>query len=291
MPYLDKPFYTKFLKTKIFFNFMKKKIFPISIQDKLDILFFDDKVNGKLSREFGMKKIDTKFLEYNFNNNIIGEIEINTLSKPFSDNYKEYIFDEKNQKKALNYFQYIKYESIDTNNNENNNNGIENYYSANNNNNIEFKFSFYYFVFPKLLNDGIFYKDYIKEDESNNLYNATNFTCKNSDCLYNQFEKEGNNLINDENIIKNSSNYYYTFNPIKSYIGPYGDYVKILFLQYFSKIFHQIPYSKKNYYFNYLMLFMTNNKSILDQNSIMMLFNSIIKYGDKTMAQCIFPFI
>ena len=36
---------------------------------------------------------------------------------------------------------------------------------------------------------------------------------------------------------------------------------------------------------------MTNNKSILDQNSIMMLFNSIIKYGDKTMAQCIFPFI
>ena len=59
MPNLDKPFYIKFLKTKIFFGFMKKKIFPLSLQDKLDILFFDDKVNEKLSRESGMKKIET----------------------------------------------------------------------------------------------------------------------------------------------------------------------------------------------------------------------------------------
>ena len=36
---------------------------------------------------------------------------------------------------------------------------------------------------------------------------------------------------------------------------------------------------------------MTNNKNILDQNSIMMMFNTIIRYGDKTMAQYIFPFI
>ena len=288
MPYLDKPFYTKFLKTKIFYNFMKKKIFPLSIQDKLDILFFDDKVNEKLSRESGMKKIDTKFLEYNFNNNIVGEIEINSLSKPYTNNFKEYLFDEKIKEKALNYFQYIEY--ID-NENRNDKNDIENYYSTNNNN-IDLKFSFYYFVFPKLLNDGIFYKDYKKEDESNNVYNSpTNFTCKNSDCLYNQFEKEGNNIINDENMIKNYNNYYYAFNPMKSYIRPYSDYVKILFLQYFSKIFHQIPYSKKNYFFNYLMLFMTNNKDILDQNSILMMFNTIIKYGDKTMAQYFFPFI
>ena len=290
MPYLDKPFYTKFLKTKIFFNFMKKKIFPLSIQDKLDILFFDDKVNEKLSRESGNKKIDTKFLEYNFNNNIIGEIEINTLSKPFTDNFKEYLFDENNKKKALNYFQYIEYQNTDFNKN-NSKEDIENDYNTNNNNNNDLNFSFYYFVFPKLLNDGLFYKDYIIEDESNNINSLTNFSCKNCDCLYNQFEKEGNNIITDENIIKNYSNYYYAFDPIKSYARPYSDYVKILFLQYFSKIFHQIPYSKKNYYFNYLMLFMTNNKNILDQNSIMMMFKTLIKYGDKSMAQYLFPFI
>ena len=285
MPYLDKPFYTKFLKTKIFFNFMKKKIFPLSIQDKLDILFFDDKVNEKLSRESGNKKIDTKFLEYNFNNNIIGEIEIKSLSKSFTDNFKQYFIDSKNKEKALNYFQYIEYKNTNNNNKDN----IENYNSINDNN--ELKFSFYYYVFPKLLNDGIFYKDYKKEDESNSKYSPTNFTYKNSDCLYNQFEKEGNNIINDENMIKNYNNYYYTFNPISSYTRPYCDYVKILFLQYFSKIFHQIPYSKKNYYFNYLMLFMTNNKGILDQNSIMMMFNTITKYGDKSMAQYFFQFI
>ena len=98
MPNLDKPFYMKFLKTKIFFNFMKKKIFPLSVQDKLDILFFDDKVNEKLSRESGMKKVETKFLEYN-TSNITGEISINILSKTFSDNFNGYLLEEKIGKK------------------------------------------------------------------------------------------------------------------------------------------------------------------------------------------------
>ena len=289
MPNLDKPFYIKFLKTKIFFNFMKKKIFPLSLQDKLDILFFDDKVNEKLSRESGIKKIETKFLEYD-TSNITGEISINILSKPFSDNFNGFLLEEKNRDKALNYFQCIIYQTSD-NSDIKNKNSMENYYSTNSNNNIEFKFSFYYFVFPKLLNDGLFYKEYKKEDELNNLWSATSFTSKNSNCLYNQFEKEGNTIIKDENVIKNYNSYYYSFSPIKSYSRTYDLYVKILYLQYFSKLFYQIPYSKKSYYFNYLMYFMTQNKNILDQNSIMMMFNTIIKYGDKNMAQYFFPFI
>ena len=292
MPSLDRPFYMKFLKTKIFFNFMEKKIFPISIQDKLDILFFDDKINEKLSRELGMKKIEAKFLEYN-NGNLPTEVKIGCLSKPFSDNFKENLFDEKNRDKALNYFQYVVLSNADNNNeisDTRSSNITDNYCSANNNN-IDFKFNFYYFIFPKLLNDGIFYKDYQKEDESNNEWNSSNFTCRNSDCLYNQFEKEGNNIINDENFVKNYANYYYSFNTIKSYSRPYEHYIKNLFLLLFSKVFHQIPYSKKYYYFNYLMIFMANNKDILEQNTIMKMFNAIIKYGDRSMAEFFFPFI
>ena len=287
MPNLDKPFYIKFLKTKIFFNFMKKKIFPQSTQDKLDILFFDDKVNEKLSREVGMKKIDTKFLEYD-TTNITGEITINTLSKAFSEKFNEYLFDDKNRDKGINYYQYIVNQTSDDIKNRT---SIENYYSTNNASNIDFKISCYYFVFPKLLNDGLFYKDYKKEDELNNLWSTTNFTSKNSNCLYNQFEKEGNAILNNENIIKNYNNYYYCFNPIQSYSKSYDHYVKILYLQYFSKVFHQIPYSKKQNYFNYVMYFMTKNKNFIDENSIMMMFNTIIKYGDKDMAQYFFPFI
>jgi hypothetical protein len=38
-PSFDRIFYEKFLKTKIFYHFIKRKIFPMSILDKLEILF------------------------------------------------------------------------------------------------------------------------------------------------------------------------------------------------------------------------------------------------------------
>ena len=291
MPNLDRPFYTKFLQTKMFFNFMKKKIFPISVQDKLDILFFDDKINEKLSRETGVKKIETKFLDYDITN-ISGDIEIGYLSRPFGDCFKQYLFDAKNRDKALKYFQYIVYE-IKDNNNEiiDNKNSMDSYFSTNNNNNDDFQMNFYYFVFPKLLNDGIFYKDYKNEDEINNPWTKTNFNLRNSNCLYNQFEKEGNKIINDENILKNYNNYYYSFNPSRSWWQSYDYYIKNLYLQYFSKILYQIPNSKKKYYFDYLMYFMKSNKDILEEKSIIMMFNSIIKYGDVNMAKVFFPYI
>ena len=283
MPSLDRPFYSKFFKTKIFFNFMKKKLFPISLQDKLDILFFDDNVNAKLSREAGMKKIETKFLEYDISN-MTSDIKIDSLTKPFTDNFKIYLSQEKNKAKIMNYFQYI----IPKNNENNEIKEVDNY----NSNYNDFKISFYYFVFPKLLNDCNFYNKYKdEEDESNIERNISNFTCVNSNCLYNQFEKEGNNIVNNENIIKNYHNYYYTFNPHKSYKNLFEYYVKNLYLQFLSKVFHQIPYSKKEYYFNYLMFFMINNKDLLNENSIMMMFLAIVKYGNSKMAKEFFIFV
>ena len=285
IPVLDKPFYTKFLQTKIFFNFMKKKIFPMSLQDKLDILFFDDKVNEKLSRESGIKKIETKFLEYD-SSKISGDINVGFLSKQITEDFKEYLSLQKNRDKALNYFQYITYQNTDT---EQKKNTFENYSS--NNNNI--KINFFYFVFPKLLNDGAFYQPLKKENKNSTIWSrtSTNFSSKNSDCLYNQFDKEANIIINDENIIKNYYNYYYTLTLAKNNQKPYEYYIKNLYLQNFSKIFHQIPMSKKSYYFDYLMLFMNQYKNILDDNSIMMMFHTIIKHGDRNMAINFFPFV
>ena len=286
MPVLDKPFYTKFLQTKIFFNFMKKKIFPMSLQDKLDILFFDDKVNEKLSRESGIKKIETKFLEYDIGK-IAGDINVGYLSKPITEGIKEYLSLQKNRDKALNYFQYITYQNTDI---EQKKDTLENYFS-NNNNNI--KINFYYFVFPKLLNDGVFYKPLKKDDENSTTWSRTrtNFSSKNSDCLYNQFDKEASIIIKDENIIKNYYNYYYTLTLAKINPKSYDYYIKNLYLQNFSKIFHQIPISRKSYYFDYLMLFMNQYKDILDDNSIIMMFHAIIKHGDRNMAVNFFPFV
>jgi len=285
MPLLDKPFYTKFFTTNIFFNFMKKKIFPMSLQDKLDILFFDDKCNEKLSRESGIKKIETKFLEYDMGN-ITGDINVGYISKPITECFKEYLSYQKNRDKALNYFQYITYQNMQP---EEKNNSIENYYS----NNSIVKINFYYFIFPKLLNDGLFYKQNKKEEESSNQWTSTrtNFSSRNSNCLFNQFEKEANIIINDESIVKNYYNYYYTLTLTKNNPKPYEYYIKILFWQLFTKIFHQIPLSKKTYYFNYIMIFANYNKEILDDNSLMMMFFSLIKHGDRNMAVNFFPLI
>ena len=286
MPVLDKPFYTKFLQTKIFFNFMKKKIFPMSLQDKLDILFFDEKINEKLSRESGIKKIETKFLEYDIRR-LTSDINVGYLSKPVTDDFKEYLSLQKNRDKALNYFQYITYQNIDT---EQKKDTLENYFSNNSN---HIKIDFYYFVFPKLLNDGVFYKPSKKDDKNSSAWSrgSNNFSLKNSDCLYNQFDKEASIIIKDENIIKNYYNYYYTLTLVKNNPKPYDYYIKNLYLQNLSKIFHQIPLSKKSYYFDYLMLFMNQYKDILDDNSIMMMFNTLIKHGDRNMAVNFFPFI
>ena len=49
-PSLDRSFYRIFFGTKIFFNFILKKIFPDTNQDKLDIVYFDEMINKKLSR-------------------------------------------------------------------------------------------------------------------------------------------------------------------------------------------------------------------------------------------------
>ena len=301
-PTLDRPFYEKFFQTKIFFNFIKKKIFPCSVQDKLDVLYFDDKINKKLSRESKMKKIETKFIEDDLRN-LSGEIVIGSFRKQISNDFKIYLSNQYNCDKALNYFQYIikdnkLEEKINGKSIEDERDSTASYnristLSNPDNQEIKDDFKFYYFVFPKLLNDDIFFKE--KRIEENNPEKwqkiGNGFNLYNSNCIYNQFEKEGLKIINNNGMTSHYKNYNYSLNPFCSYKITYHDYINKLWLQFLAKTFHSIPFSQKMNYFDRIIQFLKNNSRSIDDNTLILLFNSIYKYGDRNMNQELFVFL
>ena len=280
---LDKPFYEHFFKTSIFYNFIKKKLFPMSVMDKLDILFFDDKINEKLSRETKLKKIETKFIE-DKSNMISGDINIELMKKEVSDEIKEFFCDEHNCQRGLNYFQYI----IKDIENRKRSRAIGSEEEINCDNNIvEEKdlpnFKFYYFVFPKLLNDGIFYLNMKK-----GIIDDKKYIKYNSSCFYSVFEEEGMKIINNPLMTSNYRNYSYSLNPISSSISSQDKYIKSinkLWLQLIAKSFYCIPNNKKFNYFYKIINFWKVNDNIIDDNTLILLFNAVNKYGDQNMNQ------
>ena len=272
IPSLDRPFYRIFVETKVFFNFIYKKTFPDTNQEKLDVLYFDELINKKLARESRMQKIETKFLEYDYEES--DEVEIFSLKKIIDSNFNKYLQNHENRAKALNYFQFI-YSNFD-----------EDDSSIDEENVSEKKdqIYFYYYVFPVLLNDGIFYKE--KKENSDKICNSQFFAdCIKSSRLFDKFEKESFYIINDEEINKNYKIYDYSLNPTSQFHLKNEYMIKILWLRYLSKTFHIIPISKKKYYFEIMMLFLKENKNIIDERTILILFNSINKYGDRSMNQ------
>ena len=307
-PTLDRPFYEKFFQTKIFFNFIKKKIFACSIQDKLDVLYFDDKVNEKLSREKKMKKIETKFIEDDLRN-LSGEIKIGSFRRQINNEFKIYLSNKYNCQKGLNYFQYIiKHIDIKKENKQNirqyeneddidrDSNASYNRISTKSNTEtqeIKDNYKFYYFVFPKLLNDGIFFKEKKVDETINEDWSKpkNNFTTYNSNCLYNQFEKEGLKIVNNNSMTVNYKNYNYSLNPFSSYKIQYHVCIYRLWLQFLAKTFYGIPFSQKMNYFDQIIQFLKKNYKSIDDNTLIMLFNAIYKYGDRNMNQEFFVFL
>ena len=302
-PTLDRPFYEKFFQTKIFFNFIKKKIFPCSIQDKLDVLYFDDKINKKLSRESKMKKIETKFIDDDLRN-LSSEIVIGSFRKQISNEFKIYLSNKNNCDKGLNYFQYIIKDNKPEEKNQNphsleedndSNASYNRISSLSNTDNQEIKdnFKFYYFVFPKLLNDDIFFKEKRLEENNTEKWKKidNNFNVYNSNCLYNHFEKEGLKIINNNGMTGNYKMYNYSLNPFCLYKISYYDYINKLWLQFLAKTFYCIPFSQKMNYFDRIIHFLKNNYKSIGDNTLIMLFNSIYKYGDRNMNQELFVFL
>ena len=273
IPLLDRPFYKVFFKTKIFYNFIYKKIFPESNQDKLDVLYFDEVINKKLARESRMQKIDTKFLDYDYEN-MVDVVKINSLKREINPFFNKFLQKRENRTKALNYFQYIS--NLD-----------EDYNIMGDKTLIEQKdqFCFYYYVFPILLNDGIFYNE--NEENKKCQYKNSEFysKCLISNRLFNDFEEESASIIEDDEINKNYKLYDYSLNPTSQFHFKNEYLIKMLWFRYFSKIFHTIPFSKKKYYFEIMMLFLKKYKNMIDERTILILFDCINKYGDRNMNQ------
>jgi hypothetical protein len=335
-PKLDRPFYRQFFETQAFFNFIKKKIFPNSLLDKLDILYFDYKVNEKLSRGSRKIKVETKFFSEDLEN-LSGEIKINSFKKEPSKKLREFLNDaDKNCQKGINYFQLIAnqnsiisndkntcennsdYETMDTgiclislhnvgSNLDDNGSSLNVTGKISDTTNFididedeeynKNKLTFSYYVFPKLLNDDLFFKEDIFLEELGDekvwldINNKNDFNINNCKSLYNQFEKEANIFIKKPIIQQNYKIYDYNLNAKWKYKYKYEECISKLWLLYLAKTFHCIAFSKKRYYFEEIVMFLNDKQNKVDQYTIILLFNAINKYGDRYMNQELFMFL
>ena len=159
----DVEFYKRFLDTELFKSFMIKKIFPQSIEDKIQILFFDEKISAKNARsKFTIKKKKTPLIETKIIQNTPDIIVTSTTS--FTKEEQALISNLHSMKDALSYYQQI---------------------TADNQN-----ISISYTIFPKLLYDGVFFtKSCLTKKLSSSTSNIVD--CTNINTIY-------TNLINDK---------------------------------------------------------------------------------------------
>ena len=174
---VDEFFYRKFFHTKLFKNFVIKKIYPKTLQDKIDILYFDERIADKRNKSVFENKINTPFIYYQ---SVSHDQKILINSQYFSPNEINYIKNDINrQKKSFNYYQIIM--------------------NKPNSNDIIIKYP----VFPKLL-----YDDYYFNTKYNEIYKINQIPALNLNAI-NQNIKDINNLINNKefNLVYNHTNY------------------------------------------------------------------------------------
>ena len=274
IPQNEKLFYSFFLNTKLFFDFMKKKIFPFSLQDKLEILFIDEKINEKQA-ELLNKQYNSSFLKYEFNE-LKGNIFLSNFRKRIIPEYAEFLRFPQNKNRAHNYFQYITTK-------ETINDKDQSYiYDGN-------QVSFNYLIFPKLLNDDIFYRE---EISINKFWDPERgmFTSSNSNCIYNQFEKQGLLTLQKADIIKKLDDNKNSLYLVSNFTYKIKDCIHILWLQFFAKTFHYTKMSERKTEYEKMMIIL-NNVKIFDQNTLDILFWTIYTYGDSSMIQNLFAFL
>ena len=176
---VDELFYRKFFQTNIFKYFIIKKIYPINLEDKIDILYFDERIADKNNKYIFGNKVDTPFMYYQFNST---EQKIFIESEYFSINEINFIQnDSYNIKNHLKYYQVV---------------------ITNLNNQISIKYP----VFPKLLYDDFYFgKTYLE------LYRINNIPPLNVN-LINQKIKEIYKLIKSPEFNSIYKSYNYSLN-------------------------------------------------------------------------------
>ena len=176
---VDELFYRKFFQTNIFKYFIIKKIYPINLEDKIDILYFDERIADKNNKYIFGNKVDTPFMYYQFNST---EQKIFIESEYFSINEINFIQnDSYNIKNHLKYYQVV---------------------ITNLNNQISIKYP----VCPKLLYDDFYFgKTYFE------LYRINNIPPLNVN-LINQKIKEIYKLIKSPEFNSIYKSYNYSLN-------------------------------------------------------------------------------
>ena len=149
-------FYKIFISTEIFKAFIIKRIYPRTIQDKFDILFFDEKIKEKQNKSILTKNYKTPLLDIiDFSNLLKVPIQ---KPKGFSDKEINTLFQKDSIYTALDYYQSIEITK---------------------NGNINLK----YLLFPKLLYDNIFFNQHYTETyKLNQMHQPIN--------LLNEFNKK-----------------------------------------------------------------------------------------------------
>ena len=177
---VDELFYRKFFHTNIFKFFIIKKIYPINLEDKIDILYFDERIADKNNKYIFVNKVDTPFMYYQFNST---EQKIFIESEYFSINEINFIQnDSYNIKNHLKYYQVV---------------------ITNLNNQISIKYP----VFPKLLYDDFYFgKTYSEIYRINNIPPLNvNFINKNIKDIYKLImSPEFNSIYNSYNYSLNN---------------------------------------------------------------------------------------
>ena len=133
---IDHNFYKIFFKTNMFKNFIIKKIYPKNLEDKIEILYFDERIIEKRNKSVFGNNIDTPYIKRGIAKEKNYHIKFENY---YSTNETVELSDSKRMKKALLYYQKI--------------------YNLQN----EDKINIEYPIFPKLLNDEEFFGEEYKE--------------------------------------------------------------------------------------------------------------------------------
>ena len=173
----DREFYNKLFSTQMFIEFIYKRMMPKNYYEKVEILFFEEKINELKGKKSAIKSKETAH-EYDFDNETIN---IDCSSKiGITDKVYNYIIQNKDEAEKL---------------------FLDNGYDINideENKTVNFK----YHIFPCLLSDRFFalnYENYKKPELYHNAINEINLKVVNKSNLYFNQKKKKENLTEEGN--------------------------------------------------------------------------------------------
>ena len=256
----DQPFYERFLQTKLFLYFIKNKIYPETNEDRLKILFFDEKIAFKKNRNILSKNVKTLFLNSDFSLKENNEIKISSPQN-FSMIENEFLLEKENIIKALDYFQIISFGEEKTVNIE-------------------------YNIFPKLLYDNNFFeKSYSEIYLNNKIQQSENY--------FDIFEKKIEKIINDPKYLNVYFNKNYNLNLIKESLifkVKRYNYIDLTWLLILSASFWYCESIEREIRFNKIYDILEKIEYI-EEDIFTFIFLSMTKYGNDSEVIKFFEFL